>query len=200
MATRPPLRGGAKRKPWNIRLALASNYAGDNRSPCVSSNNVKKTGPFDVKTVEALVALMTEHDLSEIYLRDGDQHVRLAARRIACPSAPPWPVRLPIAHSASGVRSRGPVPIPQPPLPPRRISSKSKAKRSAPFYSQAKPGEPPFVKVGDRVTPNKVVGLIEVMKTYNEIQANCTGVIVEVLVENGKYVDFGEVLFRVDPS
>ena len=68
------------------------------------------------------------------------------------------------------------------------------------FYTQAKPTEPPFVKVGDRVTPNKVVGLVEVMKTYNEIQANCSGVVVEILVENGKYVEFGEVLLRVDPS
>ena len=68
------------------------------------------------------------------------------------------------------------------------------------FYSQPKPGEPAYVKLGDRVTPTKVVGLVEVMKTYNELQAGCAGVIVEVLVQDSQSVEFGQVLFRVDPS
>ncbi len=163
------------------------------------SNNAKKTGPFDVKTVESLVALMTEHDLSEIYLRDGNQHVRL--RRGAAPSIG-VPAMVPVAPSP-------PVATATATTPPAKADSSSAPKKNlveiksetvGTFYSQAKPGEPPFAKLGDRVTPNKVVGLVEVMKTYNEIQANCTGVIVEVLAENGKYVDFNEVLFRVDPS
>lgn len=164
------------------------------------SNSTKKTGPFDVKTVESLVALMTENDLSEIYLRDGSQHLRLrrggaplpVMAPVAVPVAPSSPIAAPAATAADAKADA--------PAAPKKNLIEIKSETVGTFYSQAKPGEPPFAKLGDRVLPNKVVGLVEVMKTYNEIQANCTGVIVEVLVENGKYVEFGEVLFRVDPA
>ena len=68
------------------------------------------------------------------------------------------------------------------------------------FYAQPKPGAPPFVKVGDRVKPDTPVGVIVVMKTNNEVLANCSGVVVEVVVKDEQYVDFGQVLFRVDAS
>jgi len=166
------------------------------------SNNAKKTGPFDVKTVESLVALMTEHDLSEIYLRDGNQHVRLR-RGATMPGGVPATVAvapaLPVAMAQTAPAST-PTSKAESAAATKKNLVEIKSETVGTFYAQAKPGEPPFAKLGDRVTPNKVIGLIEVMKTYNEVQANCTGVIVEVLAENGKYVDFNEVLFRVDPS
>ena len=166
------------------------------------SSNANSNGPFDVKTVEALVALMSQHDLSEIYLRDGNQHVRLrrGAAMAAVPVAPALPVGpvVPIAPATAAAR---PAEAPSQSAPPARKNLiEIKSETVGTFYSQAKPGEPPYVKLGDRVTPNKVVGLVEVMKTYNEIQANCTGVIAEVLVESGTFVEFGQVLFRVDPT
>jgi acetyl-CoA carboxylase biotin carboxyl carrier protein len=164
------------------------------------SNNAKKTGPFDVKTVESLVALMTEHDLSEIYLRDGNQHVRLrrgVATSGMVPAAVPVAPALPAAATAL---ASAPASKAETSPAPKKHLVEIKSETVGTFFAQAKPGEPPFAKLGDRVTPNKVVGLIEVMKTYNEVPANCSGVIVEVLAENGKYVDFNEVLFRVDPS
>lgn len=162
------------------------------------SNNAKKTGPFDVKTVESLVALMTEHDLSEIYLRDGNQHVRLRRGALTSAGVPAAVPAAPVAAAPAPTNS--PTSKAETSATPKKNLVEIKSETVGTFYSQAKPGEPPFAKLGDRVTPNKVIGLIEVMKTYNEVQANCTGVIVEVLAENGKYVDFNEVLFRVDPS
>ena len=161
------------------------------------SNNAKKTGPFDVKTVEALVALMAENDLSEIYLKDGSQHLRL---RRGGAAAPVVGAAAPVAPAASHVPTTSSASNVTPAAPTKSKLIEIKSETVGTFYSQAKPSEPPFAKVGDRVTPNKVVGLVEVMKTYSEILANCTGTIVEVVVENGKYVEFGEVLFRVDPS
>lgn len=160
------------------------------------SNNAKKTGPFDVKTVEALVALMAENDLSEIYLRDGNQHVRLRRGAMSAPTMMAAPA---VSHSPAAAPARSAAPAAEA-APAKSNLLEIKSETVGTFYSQAKPGEPAFAKKGDRVTPNKVVGLVEVMKTYSEILANCTGTIVEVLVENGKYVEFGEVLFRVDPS
>ena len=161
------------------------------------SNPAKKPGPFDVKSVEALVALMAENDLCEIYLRDGNQHVRLRRGFTGVTAAP---ASTPAPMSAAAPRAVATVPESAAPAPARSNLLEIKSETVGTFYTAAKPGEPPFAKKGDRVTPNKVVGLVEVMKTYSEIQANCTGTIVEVLAENGKYVEFGEVLFRVDPS
>ena len=171
------------------------------------SNNAKKagssstsgSGPFDVKMVEALVALMAEKDLSEIYLKDGSQHLRLRRGGAIAVTTAPALTSAPTHAAAPAARPSDPAPASAPSAPKKNLIE-IKSETVGTFYSQAKPGEPPYIKVGDRVTPSKVVGLVEVMKTYNEIVANCSGTVVEVLVENGKYVEFGEVLFRVDPS
>src|SRR5436190_1546206 len=68
------------------------------------------------------------------------------------------------------------------------------------FYARPNPEAEPYVKVGSRVEPKTVVCTIEAMKLYTEIQAECSGVIQEILVENGQFVEFDTVLFRVDPT
>ena len=153
----------------------------------------KKPGPFDVKTVEALVALMADHDLSEIYLRDGEQHLRL--RRGALAGAPMMMAAAPLAAA--------PAVAPKPSEPaaaPKKNLVEIKSEYVGTYYAQPKQGEPPYLKVGDRVAPNKPIGLLEAMKTFTEIQANCTGVVVEILAENGQFIEHGTVLFRIDPA
>ncbi len=88
------------------------------------------------------------------------------------------------------------------PPPSRRPRQLLEIKSPTPgtFYAAAKPGEPPFVKVGSKVAPETVVCLIEAMKLYNEVQAECAGIVVEVLVENQQAVEYGQVLFKVDPA
>jgi acetyl-CoA carboxylase biotin carboxyl carrier protein len=68
------------------------------------------------------------------------------------------------------------------------------------FYAQREPGSPPLVSVGSRVTPDTVVGLLEAMKIYDEIKADCAGTVVEALVNNKAPVEYDQVLFRVDPT
>ena len=67
------------------------------------------------------------------------------------------------------------------------------------FYASPEPGAPPYVKAGSRVTQGQVVCIIEAMKIMNEIESDYTGVVKEVAVENMQPVEFGQVLFRVDP-
>jgi len=67
------------------------------------------------------------------------------------------------------------------------------------FYSAPEPGAPPYVKVGSRVAAGQVVCIIEAMKIMNEIESEVAGVVREVAVENAQPVEFGQVLFRVDP-
>ena len=68
------------------------------------------------------------------------------------------------------------------------------------FYMAPEPGAQPYIKVGNRVTAGQTVCIIEAMKIMNEIEAEITGVVREVNVEDGQPVEFGQVLFRVDPN
>ena len=67
------------------------------------------------------------------------------------------------------------------------------------FYSAPEPGAAPYVKAGSRVAPRQVVCIIEAMKIMNEIEAEVAGVVREVTAQNAQPVEFGQVLFRVDP-
>jgi acetyl-CoA carboxylase biotin carboxyl carrier protein len=68
------------------------------------------------------------------------------------------------------------------------------------FYAQPEPGAPPFVAVGSNVREDTTVALVEVMKTFNAVTAGVRGRIVDVCVQNGELVEFGQVLFRVAPE
>ena len=68
------------------------------------------------------------------------------------------------------------------------------------FYSAPAPDEDPFVGVGDRITKGDTVCIIEAMKLMNEIEGEVTGQIMEIAVQNGEPVEFGQVLMRVDPG
>lgn len=68
------------------------------------------------------------------------------------------------------------------------------------YYQAPRPGEPPFVEVGARVTPETIIGIVEVMKLMNTARAETTGEIVEILARNGELVEHGEVLMLVRPD
>lgn len=68
------------------------------------------------------------------------------------------------------------------------------------FYRSPAPGEPPFVEIGSRVSTGQPVCILEAMKLMNELESEFSGDIVEILVENGTPVEFGQVLMRIKPS
>ena len=156
----------------------------------------KSPSPFDVRTIKHLIALMSRHDLSEIDLREGELRIRLrrGPRGVVIGPATPTP-----APSAAAPAAPGPTP-PAAPEKPSKPLTLIKSPTPGTFYASSSPGAEPFVKVGSRVTPETVVCIIEAMKIFNEIQAECSGVITEVCVENQQPVEYGQVLFKVDPT
>jgi acetyl-CoA carboxylase biotin carboxyl carrier protein len=68
------------------------------------------------------------------------------------------------------------------------------------FYRAPKPGEPPFVDVGSKVDEETVIGIIEVMKLMHSVHAGVKGKVIEILVENGAAIEYGEILLRVRPG
>jgi acetyl-CoA carboxylase biotin carboxyl carrier protein len=167
----------------------------------VADEASRRSGPFDVPTIRHLVALMSRHDLSEIDLREGDLRIRLRRG--------PHGVILPPAPPAGPLPTASSVPAPNPVAAPAGNSQAEPSARNlhliksptiGTFYARSKPEAEPYVKVGSRVTPTTVVCLIEAMKLFNEITAECTGVITEILAENQQPVEYGQVLFKVDTT
>jgi acetyl-CoA carboxylase biotin carboxyl carrier protein len=155
-------------------------------------------------TVKALVRLMTRHDLSEIDLIEGDQRIRL--RRGPKGVSASQPAVTPAAPAVAATPSVAePVPAPSgdsapAPTSPAKAGTVIKSPTPGTFYTGPNPEAPPFVSVGSRVMPTTVVCIIEAMKIFNEIQAECSGVITKVLVQSQQPVEYDQPLFEVDPT
>src|SRR5437867_1012145 len=101
-------------------------------------------------------------------------------------------------HAAMPVAAPG-APVPAPVAAPQSHLVEIKSPMVGTFYSAPEPGAEPYVKAGSRVATGQVVCIIEAMKIMNEIESEVAGVVREVLVENAQPVEFGQLLFRVDP-
>ncbi|MFM7244846.1 MAG: acetyl-CoA carboxylase biotin carboxyl carrier protein [Planctomycetaceae bacterium] len=146
---------------------------------------------FDVKKVRKLIELMKEHDLSELELKQADNQVRIRrGGEVVAYSAPAAPVAAPAAAAPAGGGT--------PAAADRSVVIKSPMVGT--FYKASGPDTPPFVKVGDRIGPDKTVCIVEAMKVFNEIPAGVSGQVVAILVENGAPVEFGQPLIKVDPD
>ena len=152
---------------------------------------------FDVRKVRRLVELMNEHDLAEIDLRQGEQRLRL--RRGA-----DTPVITGLPAAPAPVAPAAPAPVapaetPAAPAAPAADSGKViKSPMVGTYYAASSPEAAPFVKVGDQVGPDTTICIIEAMKVFNEIPAECSGKITDILVEPGAAVEFGQPLFRIE--
>jgi len=149
---------------------------------------------FDVRKIRRLVELMNDHDLAEIDLRQADQRIRLR-RGVDVPGPLPGPAVVPAAAAAPAAAA----PAEEPPAEATDMVL-IKSPMVGTFYTASSPDAEPFVKVGDHVNPDTTVCIVEAMKVFNEIAAECSGQIVAFLVDNGDPVEFGQALFKVDPG
>jgi acetyl-CoA carboxylase biotin carboxyl carrier protein len=190
---------GGSRTKLTSYLLDHSGSSPSNKGVEVADEASNIPSPFDVRTIKYLVRLMSTHDLSEIDLREGDLRIRLrrgagetaVLHTVPAPGTPP-----PTAPSTTSP----PQAIAPSAEPPAKPYSTIKSPTPGTFYTSASPDAEPFVKVGSRVAPNTVVCVIEAMKIFNEITADCSGVITEICIENQQAVEFNQVLFKVDPT
>lgn len=151
---------------------------------------------MDIAKIKMLTNLMIDNDLTEIMIRDGDQ--RIVIRRGGAGGPPQFVLPTPIAHSAEHS-------LPAAHAPAGSADDKAadagltmiKAPMVGTFYQAPDPKSPPFVNMGDTVTPETVVCIIVAMKVHNEIKADVSGTIESVEVENEQAVEFGQVMFKV---
>lgn len=144
---------------------------------------------FDVERIREIIELMEEHELSEVDLQQGDEKIKLcrgsaapAYAPMAAPvAAPPPAVAAPEASDTAGTITIN-------------------APMVGTFYARPNPESETFVKVGDVINEDTVVCIVEAMKVFNEIPAECRGKVVEVLIEDQQPVDFGKPMIRIQPS
>ena len=106
-----------------------------------------------------------------------------------------------VVHAALAPAADAPAAAPAAAAPAPAIALKEvRSPMVGTFYAQPEPGAEPYVRVGTRVTSGQMVCIIEAMKIMNEIEAEVTGVVREVCVLDGSPVEYGQVLFRVDPN
>ncbi len=182
---------------------------------------------FDVRKVRRLVELMNDHDLGEIDLRQGDQRIRLrrgqeptlvSVAPVAHQSQPHSPDAMAagsmaagstLAGSGLGGSGLGTGPGAEV-IGAAGTQGQGQASEDeqntlyitspmvGTYYTSSSPDAAAYVKVGDQVGPESVVCIIEAMKVFNEIPAECSGKIVSFLVENGDAVEFGQKLFKLE--
>ena len=108
------------------------------------------------------------------------------------------------AQTPAAASAPAPAPATAPAAKPRRNGEDGLVEISSPllgiYYRAPKPGEPPFVEVGQKVDTETVIGIVEVMKLMNSVSAGVSGEIVDILAPNGELVEHGEVLMLVRPD
>jgi len=156
---------------------------------------------IDLKDVRRLAQLLREApEIGSIEVKGWFGTGVVITRTSAAPMMPvqvPMPVSLPPALAGAGDQARidaGPRSA-----APAAHLKEIRSPMVGTFYKAPEPGADPYVKVGSRVTAGQTVCIIEAMKIMNEIESEVSGVIREVVAQNAQPVEFGQVLFRVDP-
>ncbi len=141
--------------------------------------------------IDELAALMQEFELKEGKLSGDDWSVTFSK------TLPPVGAPMMVSASTDVSASEEPVKRASPPKAPKVTGTPITSPMMGIFYNSPSPGSPPFVKVGDTVTANQVIGLIEAMKVFNEVTAGINGTVKKIAVESGKLVQVGEPLILV---
>jgi acetyl-CoA carboxylase biotin carboxyl carrier protein len=152
---------------------------------------------LDLKLVEQLLALMDQGGLTELHVVDGDLEVRLSRRdeSSAAPvvvGAAPAPMAAPVAAPAAPAEAPAPAPVEEGTL--------FRSPMVGTFYARPNPDADAYVSVGDSFGDGTVLCILEAMKVFNEIKAETSGTVLEVLVQDGDAVEYDQPLFRYKAS
>ena len=166
---------------------------------------------IDLAKIKEVVGMMSTNDLSEVSIKQGDEHITIKRGQQAgtivnhqpviyngapanaghVPAHMPAPGTIPLAPSAA------PAPAAAPVAPPAPKGPTIDSPMVGTFYGRPNPDAKAFVSVGQTVSKDAVVCIIEAMKVFNEIKAERDGVIDAILVKDGQAVEFGQKLFAL---
>jgi len=149
---------------------------------------------LDLDEIKKLIQLVKRTRIGELEVTEGGRTVRISA----WPAAPSPPAQVVVSPPSTG-NSSAPTPAPvAPSTEERRVKVVSPMVGT--FYRAPAPDADPYVEVGDRVEVGQTVCIIEAMKLMNEIESEVGGRVAKIPVENGQPVEYGQVLFLIDPQ
>ena len=152
---------------------------------------------MDIRKVKKLIELLDESGIAEIEITEGEEAVRISryAPNVAAPVAAAMPaVAAPAPAAAPGPAPATPVTMAE----AEEDGHVVMAPMVGTFYNASSPGSPPFVQVGDRVEVGDTLCIVEAMKMMNQIDAEVSGAIKSIRVQNGEPVEYGQILFVID--
>ncbi|HFC8477397.1 TPA: acetyl-CoA carboxylase biotin carboxyl carrier protein [Neisseria subflava] len=151
---------------------------------------------MDLRKLKKLIDLVEESGIAEIEVTEGEEKVRITRTTAAAAPvyAAPAPAAAPVAAPAATPAAAAPAAAPA----ARDLSNAQKSPMVGTFYRAPGPNSAAFVEVGQQVKAGDTLCIIEAMKLMNEIEAEKSGVVKEILVENGTPVEYGEPLFIIE--
>jgi acetyl-CoA carboxylase biotin carboxyl carrier protein len=147
---------------------------------------------MDLRKLKTLIDLVAESDIAELEVTEGESKVRIVKSQ----SAPPHQMVMMQPHSMPQPTSGLPA-VAAPVVVAEPVGHVVKSPMVGTFYRSSAPGSPAFVEIGSSVKEGDTLCIIEAMKLLNEIDADASGVIKQILVENGQPVEFGQPLFII---
>lgn len=148
---------------------------------------------MDLRKLKTLIDLVAESGISELEVTEENDKVRIVNKVQTVAVAAPAVTAAPVVAAAPATPAAAPAPAEEPVVQGKTVTSPMVGT----FYRAPNPGAEPFVKVGDHVEAGQTLGIIEAMKLLNEIEAETSGTVKEICVENAQPVEFGQPLFII---
>jgi acetyl-CoA carboxylase biotin carboxyl carrier protein len=154
---------------------------------------------MDLRKLKTLIDLVSESNISELEITEADGKVRIVK---SDPAAMAQPMHMPaVTMAAQPMPAQAPMAAPQAAAPAEPVVPAGHPVKSpmvGTFYRSSSPGAKSFVEVGSEIKEGEPICIIEAMKIMNEIEADKTGRVTQILVENGQAVEFGQPLFIIE--
>jgi len=158
---------------------------------------------MDIRKIKKLIELLDESGVAEIEIHEGEESVRISRQTQAAAPMPVQQFAVPAAPAPAAAPAPSPAPATTEAAPPTDESAlpsghQLKAPMVGTFYRASSPGAKPFAELGSSVSAGDTLCIIEAMKMMNQIEADKSGTIKAILVENGEPVEFGQPLFIIE--
>jgi acetyl-CoA carboxylase biotin carboxyl carrier protein len=150
---------------------------------------------MDIRKVKKLIELLDESGIAEIEITEGEESVRISRYAPGVPAAPA-PVAMAAAPIAAAPAAAAPAAAPA--AEPEEDGFEVKAPMVGTFYAASSPGAAPYVQVGDRINEGDTLCIIEAMKMMNQIDADVSGIVKSIRLQNGEPVEFGQTMIVID--
>ncbi|MCU7799995.1 MAG: acetyl-CoA carboxylase biotin carboxyl carrier protein [gamma proteobacterium symbiont of Lucinoma myriamae] len=150
---------------------------------------------MDIRKIKKLIELLDESGVAEIEIHEGEESVRISRNSPAVMAAPQQAFAAPAPVAAPAVAA----PIEAPAAEPDKISGHEvKSPMVGTYYSAPSPGAPEFAEVGKKVTKGDTICIIEAMKLLNQIEADVSGTVKAICIENGEPLEYGQTICIIE--